>query len=160
MNVAFYADGIIERFDLENLEALSELEVNSLWREISLGLKILSFQKFDRTELVRLSGMKPNNFQNFGKLFNLVSIKNNQEKVKNTENPSKKRRHFDDDMNGPTKKAKVHLKSTEEDRKRIEGQKCKFCPLRYKTKDTLARHYVDRHFLCICPICNKEKRIG
>jgi len=159
MNMAFYADGIIERFDLENLEALSELEVNILWHEISVGLKFLNFQKFDRTELARLSGMKPNNFRNFGKLFNLVSINNNQQKPENTENPSKKRRHFYDDINCP--KAKVHRKSTEEVNVTHENSReeweCQFCSKTYRNARQMIWHQRQSHFQYKCPICSETK---
>ena len=47
-----------------------------------------------------------------------------------------------------------------QDPKFIEGQKCQFCPKRFKTEDKFARHLVNVHFLCVCPICNEEKRIG
>jgi len=69
MNKAFYADLIIERFDLENLENLSDPELITLWREVSCGIGFLKLQKF---EVARLSGMKPNNLQNFKKLCHLA----------------------------------------------------------------------------------------
>jgi len=144
MNVAFYADGIIERFDLENLEALSELDVKILWREVAVGLKVLKFQKFDRTELARLSGMKRNNLRNFGKLINLVQ---NQQKIENTENPfqnNKKRPHLAD-LNGPKKKAKVE-------------EKCEFCSSGFGSKKLLLSHQKFHHFVYKCPLCDQSVR--
>ena len=75
MDLSFYADILIERFDLKNLDDLSDLEVKILWREVSSGMRLLKFEKFDTTELSQLAGMKSKNLMKFTKLVNLVNIR-------------------------------------------------------------------------------------
>ena len=75
MNVAFYADVLIERYrELgEDLDGLTDIEISLLWCEVSTGMKLLSFERFDQNELEKLTEMKPMNLRKFAKLCKLVN---------------------------------------------------------------------------------------
>ena len=85
MNVTFYADQLIERYNLDGLDQLSDGEVKLLWHEVSTGMKILNFEKFHPMNLEKLIGMKLSNMEKLAHLCKVVK----ERKVKRKESRDK-----------------------------------------------------------------------
>ena len=127
---ALYADVLIERYNLDNLEGLSDHEIRLLWREISNGMKLINFEKLDQAEFKRLIGMKPGNVEKLGNLCKLVNMQKLSDRAGYPGHPGH-------DQHPPS------------------FYKCDYCPKKFSTSERKITHTdsVHKRIRHECPEC-------
>ena len=138
MNLCFYADLLLERYYLDDLDQLTKLELSLLWDEVLTGFKLLKIEKFDQLNLNRLFSLKPVNLRKLTKLYKLVTSRNDDSITLDTEGKG-----IPDGLN----KGKLT---------------CPDCPKSilktFSSQSQIIHHQLEVHFCYNCPICNETKR--
>ena len=154
--IAFYGDMLIERYDFDRLDTLSDVDISLIWLEVSTGLKLLDFtEEFTENELMKLIGMKWPNIEKLAKLCKTVTDRDCAEAFENSVSPSfmcaqcQKLFHTKDQLQRHISQAHKRL-----------CVHCPQCAKKYQSVKQLNRHIALDHkdFRFRCDLCEVQLR--